>query len=559
MRARKLGFFSEWMWAVRTLFDGSEKNDTLHANKSKWESNHPVGGYFMAHNNSRVSSRRVFSLVLIGALCLHMALCGSHDLFLRYIAYRNSLDDEAEVSWNGEGEYTPAFWLSFEGRVFNPFVGPGARTLTAFGALVPGLVLTKGQVWRVGTSSFQESSVVQILLHVWALKSAICGPMTGLEWRRGTLVVSCIYLISGFIGSAWSIAVEPGRLITASGMGIAGLLAAATFERTCFPVASKDDKADVMIHPDGNDGGINVVSSSSNEQFELPRPNSRKKKHLDRSNNGSPAFLLLLELALSRWAAYSSLMGTATAAMSGLACALLLFVGNPPPGNFGRSAPHDLFFDETVPPPPPPLRFAGGVNWRDDDSADTSVEAGKEVFTTPLMRKSIMADEEDDEEPSGMKSSLRKRNFNGSSNKQPVVKGRMISPESNDSFSASRVISRVIGVLLSLLLTLIPASLIATGEGPTSEVTRASVLGCIPMRIIYKADDNSDIFECAGGCIPSSRERVARNEKMRPGRCDTLGYQCLQQSGTMTFRDYSTNVGIYVTPSADGSCGHAAG
>jgi hypothetical protein len=565
MRARKLSFFSEWMWAVRTLLlNGSEKNDTLHDHKnegSKWKSNHPVGGYFMAHNNSHVSSGRVFSLVLIVTLCLHTALCGSHDLFLRYIAYRNPLDnDEAEASWNGEGEYLPAFWLSFEGRVFNPLVGPGARTLTAFGALVPGLVLAKGQVWRVGTSSFQESSVVQVLLHAWVLKSAIGGPMTGFEWRRGTFVVSCIYLISGLIGSAWSIAVEPGRLITASGMGIAGLLAAAAFERACSPAASKDydDKADGTIHRNCNDGERNVVSSSSNEQFELPRPKSRKKKHLNRLNNGSPAFLLLLELSLSWWAAYSSLIGTAMAAIAGFACALLLFVGNPPPGNFGRNSIHDLLFNETLPPPPPPpMQFAGGANWRDDDSADTSVEAGREVYTTPLMRKSIMADEEDEEEPSGTRSSLRKRNFNGTSDKTPVVKGRMISLESNDPFSAARVISRVIGALLALLLTLIPASLIATGEGASSEVTRASVLGCIPMRIVYKADENSDFFECAGGCIPLSRERMARNEKMRPGRCDALGYQCLQQSGTMTFRGYSANVGVYVTPSSDGSCGNA--
>ena len=287
MRARNSSFFSERMWAVRTLLSGSEKNDTLHANKnggSKWESNNPVGGYFMAHNNSHFSSGRVFSHVLIATLCLHTAFCGSHDLFLRYIAYRNPLDDgEAEASWNGEGEYIPAFWLSFEGRVFNPLVGPGARTLTAFGALIPGLVLTKGQIWRVGTSSFQESSVVQILLHIWALKSAIGRPMIGLEWRRGTFAVFCIHLISGFIGSAWSIAIEPGRLITTSGMGIAGLLAAATFERACSSAASKDDddKADDTILRNGDDGERNVVSSSSNEKFELPELNSRKKKHLN--------------------------------------------------------------------------------------------------------------------------------------------------------------------------------------------------------------------------------------------------------------------------------------
>ncbi len=554
VRARNLSLLSEWMWTI------TEKNDTLHAMKSrgsKWEASHHVG-----HSSSVGFARqRIFSFYLISTLCLHVALCGLHDLFLRYIAYRNPVDDgEAEVSWNGEGEYIPAFWLSFEGRVFNPFVGPGARTLTAFGALVPGLVLS-GQGWRVVTSSFQESSLVQTILHVWALKSAIGAPMTGLEWRRGTFVVSCVYFISGLIGSAWSIAVEPGRLITASGMGIAGVLVAATVERACFPEASKDDddEAEVTNHRNGSDAGFRAVSSSCNEQFDFPRPNSRKKKQPNRWFIGRSALLLLLELLLSWWAAYTSLPGTVTAALSGLACALLLFVGHPPPGSYDRKATEELLFDETLPPPPPPRRFAGGVNWRDDNSTDTSVEGGRETFTTPLMRRSIIADEEDEEEPLGMRSSLRKRNLNGLSEKPPVVKGRMISLESNDSFSASRVIARVIGVLLALLLTLVPASIIATGEGPSSEVTRASVLGCRPMRILYKADEKSDFFECAGGCIPLSRERIARNnEGMRQGRCDTVGYRCFQQSGTMTLRGYLANVGVYVIPSADGSCGNAA-
>ena len=161
----------------------------------------------------RFIKQRMFSLFMMGVLCFHMTLCGMHDLFLRYIAYRNPISDEEEVeiNWNGEGEYIPPYWLSFDGRVFNPLIGPGARTLTAFGALVPGLVLSNGQGWRVMTALFEESSLVQMMLHIWALKTIIGGQMTGLEWRRGTLLVSCIYLISALIGSAWVIAVDSGH------------------------------------------------------------------------------------------------------------------------------------------------------------------------------------------------------------------------------------------------------------------------------------------------------------------------------------------------------------
>ena len=105
----------------------------------------------------------------------------------------------------------------------------------------------------------------------------------------------------------------------------------------------------------------------------------------------------------------------------------------------------------------------------------------------------------------------------------------MISINNKQPFSASRLIARMIDMILALLLTLIPASLIVTGEGPSAEATRASVLGCRPMRILNKQDNNSDRFECAGGCIPLSKERIARRNKgMQVERCNTIGYRCWQ-------------------------------
>jgi len=349
------------------------------------------------------------------------------------------------------------------------------------------------------------------------------------------------------IGSAWSIALEPGRLVTASGMGIAGLLAAAIVERACFPLATKDDEdeTDMASNQNSNGDGSNGIAISSNEQFTFEPPNTQRKKRRNPLNSSSPMLLLLLEVFASWWAAHTSLVGTVTAATAGAACALLLFVGSPLPGSFDQYASQDLLLSETPPPPPP--KFAVGGNWRDDDdSADTSIGSGRQFYQTPLIRRSILADEDEEDEPLGTRSSLRRRTSGGSSVKALGMNGRMVSIKNRQSFSASRAIARVVGVLLALLLTLIPASLIATGEGPSSEVTRASVLGCRPMRILYKEDDSNDLFECAGGCIPLSRERIARrNEGMRVGRCDSIGYRCWQQSGTMTLRNYEVSVGIF--------------
>ena len=592
-KLRRNGLISNVVMTVKSFFHGGTGNNSMssHSNNSirganqSWEQNHPIGGEnFMTHPNSReiqqtiasfhgggLARQRFFSLFMIGILCLQFALCGLHDLFLRYIAYRNpqDTDDEVQVSWNGEGQYIPAYYLSFDGRVMNPLIGPGARTLTAFGACVPGLVLSKGQGWRVFTPLFESSSFVQLMLHIWTLKTAIGGDSfgsQGLEWKRGTFTVISLYLISALIGIAWSMAIEPGRLITASCMGISGLLVASIIERACFPLASKDEDNDVAgisgKHQNGydnvpNSNGGGAVASSSNEQFTFQPPNAQKKKrfHKPSLNSSSPSLLLILELVFSWWGAYTSLPGTVLSAMMGGACALLLFVGSPPPGSMDSITNQEdlLFNEEETPPPPPPLRY---VN--DDDSLDTtSIGSDKHAYKTPLMRRSILGEEDDEEEPLSMRATLRKRNVNGSSSfKTPGgFKGRMVSINNNNkqSFSASHVISRLVGILICLLLTLIPASLIATGTSPSSELTRASVLGCKPMRILYKEDDNSNVFECAGGCIPLSREGTARRkEGMKSGRCDTVGYQCYQQSGTMTLRNYEATIGIYAFPSENG-------
>ena len=503
-----------------------------------------VGGAFTSH-------RCTFSLFVRCALGFHMALCGLHDLFLCYLAYRNPFSSEVVdavgVSLNGEGPYLPPNWLSFDGRVANSWLGPGARTLTAFGVLVPGLALVQGQAWRAVTATLQTSSAVQLALHTCALRSAA----VGFERRRGPLAAATLYLISALVGEGWSAATEPGRLVTAAGMGVTGLLAATVVEETLHPWSSKegDDRVRLRDSPrNARVSGGGLALSSSCQKWLL-------------FYGSSPALLLILETLASWQAAYTSLVGTVAAAVAGAACTLLLFVKRLPPGPFDSHACGDLLFAED-PPPPPPLSHWKGDDDSADDSADTSIESSKHFFNTPLMRRSILADEDEEEMRLGTsKGSLRNRRKNGTSVSPARTPGkRRQSPNSIEKtqiFSAPCVIAGVVGALLMLLLTLIPVSLIATGAGPSNATTRAAVLGCRPLRIIYPQDDGDGArFECAGGCIPLSRERLARkDEGMYDGRCATIGYRCWWQSGTMTLRNYKANIGIYGMPSADGSCG----
>jgi heme/copper-type cytochrome/quinol oxidase subunit 4 len=474
-----------------------------------------------------------------------MMICALHDLFVRYISYRN--EDEVGVSWDGEGTYSPPFWVSFEGRVLNPLIGPGSRTLTAFGALVPGLVLTKRQWWRVLLAFVESSSLLEMLLHFIALKTAIGGHLTGYESKRGTFVVSLFYVITAFVGSIWSMAVDRERLITSSGMGLTGLLAAVVVEQYWFPSPIKDeDETSYSIYHNDLGGGHNLVSSSTNEQFSF-QPMQQKRERQSPVKMTNPTFLLAMEALVSYWAPYQSLAGTTAAAGMGVALALLIFVGKSP----DASGLDNKEFHET-PPPPPPTSIPGMYR-DDDDSADSSFGSGRQPFNTPLMRKSILADEDEDEHH-GHKSLLRKRKSNGSDTKSTPARYISIHPN-KDNHSLMPALWRIVGTFIALLLTLIPAALIAAGDDPSYEATRASILGCKPMRIVYRQDDNSGAFQCAGGCVPLSRTKVAqKKEGMHDGRCDTIGFRCIDSAGTMILRKYELDVGLYSVPLSDGSC-----
>eukprot|EP00804_Cyclotella_cryptica_P013211 CCRYP_006999-RA/>CCRYP_006999-RA protein AED:0.32 eAED:0.33 QI:0/0/0/1/0/0/2/0/867 len=559
IRDRK-GRFAGWIWNIRSVLGevwGFEESNRVRSRGVLWETNHPIGAEMPVRSfgHTHGATRRpIVSIVLTWLLCFHIMLCGLHDLFVRYVSYRNS--DEIGVSWDGEGKYNPPYWLSFEGRVLNPCIGPGSRTLTAFGAMVPGLVLSRGQWWRVGLALLESSSLLELILHCYVLNTAIGGSLFGLESKRGPFTVSLSYIVTALVGSAWSVALEKGRLVTSSGMGIAGLLAAAVVEQSCFPLTFKDDEDEVPSSADYNNLGDrhNVVTSTSNEQFSF-QPSHQKKERNFTFIRANPILLLAAEILFSWSAPYSSLSGMIASAAMGVSLALLLFVEKSS-SKLVKFDNKDLILSET--PPPPPTTSSPRM-WRDDDdSADSSLSSGRHAFNTPLMRKSILADDEDEDEHAAAKSLLRRRKSGApdAATKTPGVKGRVISINpSKSTHSVTSVLLRVIGAIMALLLTIIPASLIAAGEDPSYEVTRASVLGCKPMRIVYKQDDKSDIFQCAGGCVPLSRTHFARSkENMGDGRCDSIGFRCFAGAGTMILNKYGLEVGLYDVPSSDGSC-----
>jgi hypothetical protein len=154
----------------------------------------------------------------------------------------------------------------------------------------------------------------------------------GLEWKRGPFIVSLSYFITALVGSAWSMAIEKGRLVTSSGMGIAGLLAAAIVEQSCFPLTFKDHEVEPPSSTYHNDlgGTHNVVSSTSNEQFSF-EPIHQKKERNFSGISANPMLLLTMEILLSWGAPYSFLGGMIASAAMGVSLALLMFVGKVTP------------------------------------------------------------------------------------------------------------------------------------------------------------------------------------------------------------------------------------
>ncbi|KAL7545084.1 hypothetical protein ACHAWF_015277 [Thalassiosira exigua] len=253
--------------------------------------------------------------------------------------------------------------------------------------------------------------------------------------------------------------------------------------------ADDDDDEETDAARNGSEAG--AIASSSNEQFTHRPPGPRKRRRHGPLGAGSPSLLLLLEVLTSRRSAHASHLGTVAGAA------------------IGAAYPSRPSFLPSPPPPPPPARDG----WRDDDdSADTSVgggPGGRHVFDTPPIRRSM---------PLGTRAALRRRGAGrGAPSTATINEGSATPDKGARPFSATRAVARVVGALLAILLTLIPASLIATGRGLSYETTRVSVLGCRPMRILYQEDDanGGEAFECAGGCIPLSREATARRRELR--------------------------------------------
>jgi rhomboid protease GluP len=99
--------------------------------------------------------------------------------------------------------------------------GPGnGSVLVRFGALTS--PLPKGEWWRMITAMFVHIGAIHLLFNTWAL--LVFGP--ALEQRYGRARFFVLYVASGVLGSAFSLAFTGARLAAGASGGVFGILGA---------------------------------------------------------------------------------------------------------------------------------------------------------------------------------------------------------------------------------------------------------------------------------------------------------------------------------------------
>ena len=137
--------------------------------------------------------------VLSGAHLLSMAI---HDFYFWYLSYRQGIEIDVE-------------------RWSLPWLSPSTVVLQRFGAFLPYRAIVYGQWWRMLTSVFMSTSVMEWLLVIWSWRA--------LRWggARPTRKWCYVYLLSVFTGQIWMMAFDLSGVAGAAAWGSSGVICAA--------------------------------------------------------------------------------------------------------------------------------------------------------------------------------------------------------------------------------------------------------------------------------------------------------------------------------------------
>ena len=545
---------------------------------------------------SRPQKGATFSLALSALTCLHFLVMAFYDIYALVYGWET-----------GFGRSTSR-WLSGDGLLANPLIGPPASTLTTYGALSGVRLLLNSEIWRVVASLSLSTSLLQLFLHLEMLKfGELSGFIPGMERRWSSKATAALYLICATCGAVAVVAFDhPADVTGLVPAGLCGLLAAGLAESWLSSIREyrSDRLGAAFDYSGGKQKGHPPKSYGSGVTKILLRP-------------GRTHVYLALEWLVTRFS-QSSGWAMGGGFLAGLGCGLFNFAhllddgaNGSSRGGGGDIAPsgHGYGPGQTTPSRRAMPTFGTPTYSPVPQGADT-----------PPMRRSMLGSPEL-RNAAGRNGQFFSPDIGDASSPYPTP-GRSFygaSPSADEgSVGGGELryggtsLTRAVGFFLALSVALIPGAMVAFGSGSVDEnLLTESMYGCRSVRNLFEAEmasgylgdyssaigngdgggggggdgdgdgsaaawNSEDVWVCSQTCVPIPLERRARTPSsrggmgMRTGRCSEVGYRCTVGTGeTALFSgrwwipdflrvagraEYVLPVTVYQTADSSGNC-----
>jgi membrane associated rhomboid family serine protease len=435
---------------------------------------------------------------LIFMTAVHFMLMGLYNMLVHYKMHRL-------------GEVSPPYWITKAGRIYNPNIGPNSNTLVIFGAFHP--ILGMNEWWRLVTGSICVTSIFELAVNLFLLRV-----MADYEERLGSWNFAWIFGCSVLAGALGSI-MQMSGFWTVTGLSSAGIMG--------FMVAA-------LVYE--------AVSDITKRKVD--------KVHTPKKAWTWPQLGIIAQIIQSFALQYVSFSSMVASGMMGIFLGMSLQVPETDWTDLDSNASSsvasefdDAFASELNTPP----RFGFDMSPPPPPSSSS-----KACHDTPVMRRSIMSPDEDEEfdtrrslnAPGGLKHRNRKYTGKTSHTNNMLNYGSDEEKPRNDSFCTETRMRflGVFGAMLFITISMLYIGLIM--RIPNDQIINDSIYGCITMHGIYtyevSEDDDGNLNKneanvkagdtiCGEICIPHSIYTDAMKGdagSLDKGSCQEQTYAC---------------------------------
>lgn len=176
------------------------------ANKNKNWSLHPLWDpqqdplLIEQKRMARASPTYRLGMLVVCSTAIFLAIVGLHDGYLRYLSFRQGVELKYALAWR---------W---------PWLSPTNRTLLRFGAFYPQYLVQQGDYWRIVTSWFATTSLVEWLLTAWGWWCV--------QYISTGMIIWPLYILCCATGQLWMAAFHFQGISGCASWGTSGVLCA---------------------------------------------------------------------------------------------------------------------------------------------------------------------------------------------------------------------------------------------------------------------------------------------------------------------------------------------